>query len=106
MRFRHVVLPLIFASLPACMQWAPVADPSDVGGASRVRVVADDRPPVVLDHPSVQQVRALVAGARNAHVELRRLDGLGTALIITAAALATLGTAAIILAIAVGHGSG
>lgn len=86
------------------MHWAPVTDPSEAQGAARVRVVAENQPPVVLDHPTTMQLQT--AFASRAHIEVRRLAALPTALIITAAVLATLGTAGIILAIAVGHGSG
>ena len=86
------------------MHWSPVADTSEIQGAARVRVIAEGHPPVVLHHPTEAQIEATVAA--RARIEVRRLYALPTALIITAAVLATLGTAGIILAIAVGHGSG
>ncbi len=106
MRITTVLTLLLTFSLTACMHWVPMTSVDEVVGASHVRVVSDGRPPVVLDHPSIESVKHEVESAPHARIEVRALNGWGTALIITAGVLAAIGTAGIILAIAVSRGSG
>ncbi len=64
------------------MHWANVNDLADVQGAARVRVEPPHGQAIVLDHPTVEQVRNL-AVANHARVEVRKVSAWGTALIAT-----------------------
>jgi hypothetical protein len=95
-----VCFAMMASMLTACIHWSRVDTLDEVVDASRVRIESDVAPPIVLDHPSVERVAQVVASVVHARVEVRRLWGWPTALIITGAVLATAFTALVFLGLA------
>ena len=69
-----------------------------------MRIEAPGAPPLVLEHPSVAEVREIVV-TEHARVAVRRLNGWATALIVTGATIATAFTGLFVFALIVA-GSG
>lgn len=82
------------------MHWSPVSNLADAAGASRVRVTASDRHPVILERPTYAQVRELVTDARDVRVEVRKVNAWATALIATGSFLAAAFTALVVVGVA------
>ena len=95
---RLLLAALVVVFISGCMHWAPISSVDDAAGACRVRVAADDRPPVVLERPTIAEVRALVSGAERARVEVRKVNAWATTLIAIPAFLASAFTGLVIFA--------
>jgi hypothetical protein len=103
---RLVPVLLVALFLSGCFHWAAIDSLDEIARESRVRVEASDQAPMVLDHPSVEQVRAFVTTHDRPRVEVKRLRVWATVLIVTAASLATLFTGFVIFGIAVSGAAG
>ena len=100
MQTRWLWLVVLLVTLSGCMHWANVSSLDDAAGACRVRITANDRPPVILERPTVDEIRDLVTDARGARVQVRKVNAWATALIATGGFLATAFTGLVILGLA------
>lgn len=97
LRIAIALLLVVFGS--GCMHWANVDDLADVRGAARVRVEPAHGEAIVLDHPTVEQVRDL-AVANHARVEVRKVSAWATTLLATGGFILTAFTALVVLGVA------
>ena len=81
-----------FAALcSSCFYWSHIDSLDEVAGAAQVRVEPAGAPAYVLQHPATDEVRE-AAVREHAQIAVKRVNGWGTAAIITGGALATAAT--------------